>query len=305
MVASEKPDAALAGGAHAAASDPSAELPSDFDAAAYLALHRDVAAAGVDAATHYLAFGKRERRPYRRSDLPDWYDADGLRSVHNHDFMTSAEFQRAYGRGVKATGADYQWHWRVHIGLWAAKSALHLSGAFVECGVNRGFLSSAIMEALDWNVLDRQFFLLDTFGGLDERYVSPDELASGVMDKNRGALSSGFYTTSVDAVRANFAQWQRVHIIVGSIPETLEQITASEVAFAHIDMNCAPPEIAALEYLWPRLVPGAFVLLDDYAYHGYEAQKQAMDVFAASRGVAIASLPTGQGLLIRPPHAVR
>jgi hypothetical protein len=46
---------------------------------------------------------------------------------------------------------------------------------------------------------------------------------------------------------------------------------------------------------------GAMILLDDYAYVGYGVQKAAMDVTAAVKGVTIASLPTGQGLLIKPP----
>jgi hypothetical protein len=83
------------------------------------------------------------------------YDQDGLRSVHNHDFMHEPRFRRAYARGVKAVGSDYQWHWRVHVGLWAAFSASKLFGDFVECEVNRGFLSSAIMEDLEWDRLER------------------------------------------------------------------------------------------------------------------------------------------------------
>ena len=64
-------------------------------------------------------------------------------------------------------------------------------------------------------------------------------------------------------------------------------------------MNCAPPEIEAIRYLWPKLVGGGIVLLDDYAYVGYHHQKKAMDEFANSVGVEIVSLPTGQGLLIK------
>lgn len=233
------------------------------------------------------------------------YNSDGLLSHHNHDFMRDPAFLSAYARGVQAAEQDYGWYWRVHVGLWAASSAMRLAGDFVECGVNRGFLSSAIMHHLNWNAHERVFYLLDTFAGLDERYVSEQELAHGAMQKNQDALSSGFYTTNVDRVRANFSEWKNTRIVQGSIPETLTQITSAQVAFAHIDMNCAPPEVAALEYLWPRLVPGAMVLLDDYAYYGYEAQKAAMDEFSARHGVSIVSLPTGQGLLIRPPHEIR
>src|SRR5712692_9032713 len=87
---------------------------------------------------------------HRLPKYRDIYDEDGLRSIHNHEFMIDPSFRKAYNRGVFAAG-DYWWHWRVHIGLWGAYSACKLDGDFVECGVNRGFLSSAIMEYLNWD----------------------------------------------------------------------------------------------------------------------------------------------------------
>lgn len=239
-----------------------------------------------------------------RATAPVVYASDGLISVHAHAFMRDPAFIKAYARGVKAIGGidTYRWHWRLHVGLWAATVAVRLEGDFIECGVNMGFLSSAIMEHLDWNSLDRDFYLLDTFAGIDERFVSDQERGSGILLKNREKLQSGFYVEGVDQVRANFAQWPRARIIVGAVPETLSQVGATRVAFLHLDMNSAPPETAALSYFWDRLVDGAPVLLDDYAYFGCTAQRLACDDFARARGVAICALPTGQGLIITPPR---
>lgn len=231
------------------------------------------------------------------------YDQDALVTRHNHEFMNDPTFRRAYARGVKAAETDYRWHWRVHVGLWAAQAASKLPGDFVECGVNKGFLSSAIMELLDWDRTGRTFHLLDTFSGIDPRYVSEAEEAEGILEKNRKTIDSGFYVTSADAAIANFSEWRNHRIIVGAVPETLSQIEARQIAFLSIDMNCMPPEVAALEYLWPRLVDGAFVLLDDYAYVGYRQQKLGMDACARKLGVSVLSLPTGQGLIIKPPRA--
>ena len=228
------------------------------------------------------------------------YDRDGLRSVHDHSFISDPSFRKAYDRGVRAAG-DYGWHWRVHIGLWAARSASRLDGDFVECGVNRGFLASAIMEDLDWDALGKTFYLLDTFNGFDERYLSPEDVKHGAAEKNRLALQSGFYVQGVEAVRENFSEWKNVQIVQGPVPETLGAVKACAIAFLHLDMNCAFPEVATLECFWERLVPGAMILLDDYAYVGYGVQKAAMDAMAIPKGVTIASLPTGQGLLIKPP----
>ena len=44
-------------------------------------------------------------------------------------------------------------------------------------------------------------------------------------------------------------------------------------------------------------------MLDDYAYKGFAPQKAAMDAFAARKDVTICSLPTGQGLMLKPPTA--
>ena len=74
------------------------------------------------------------------------------------------------------------------------------------------------------------------------------------------------------------------------------------IAFCHIDMNCSPPEIAALSCFWDRLVPGAMVLLDDYAYCGYQPFKDGVNRFAEEKGLIIASLPTGQALLSKDPE---
>jgi len=228
------------------------------------------------------------------------YDQDGLRSIHNHDFMSEPSFCKAYQRGVLAAGDDYKWHWRVHVGLWAAFAASKLAGDFIECGVNRGFLSSAIMSDLNWDSLNKMFYLMDTFTGMDLRYVSEEELKRNKSGQNQAFLDSGFYTTRVEGVTENFSEWKNVKIIQGAIPETLAAVTSEKIAYLHLDMNCAPPEVAAFNHFWERLVPGAFVLFDDYSYHGYEMQHEALGDMAASRGLRILSLPTGQGLLIKP-----
>jgi hypothetical protein len=223
------------------------------------------------------------------------YSEDGLWTLHNCDFRDDLAFRAAYARGVRAAGADYNWRWRVHIGLWAAATAAELEGDFVECGVNRGFLSSAIMEFLDWDRLGKNFWLLDTFDGIDESILAGEELAS-VQARDH---SNPFYVRGAEEVQANFAEWKNVRMIVGSVPGTLNQVSAGRIAYLALDMNASAPEIEALKFLWARLVPGAIVLLDDYAYEGFPEQHKAWRAFAADRGLRLASLPTGQGLLIK------
>jgi hypothetical protein len=227
------------------------------------------------------------------------YAQDGLISMHNHEFMEQETFKSAYMRGIKAAKRDYCWHWRVHVGLWASSVAAKIEGDFVECGVNAGFMSSSIMHFLDWNCLCKTFYLLDTFAGIDSRYVSNDEVSDGILTKNEKLVQSGFYINDISTVTQNFSEWSRVEIIQGSIPETLDRVKTDKIAYLHIDLNCAPPEVATLKFFWDKLSSGAIVLLDDYAYYGYHHQKKAIDALAVELQCSILSLPTGQGIIIR------
>lgn len=227
------------------------------------------------------------------------YDQDGLRTLHNHDFMQDPVFNSAYNRGVKAEGRDSHWHWRVHVGLWASTHASKLQGDFVECGVNYGALSSAIMQYLNWDSLNKQFFLFDTFSGLDPNQVSETEKSTEKLDDNKKKLAAGLYTSNLELVKNNFSEWKNKELIQGTVPESLSLADIEKVAYLHLDMNIALPEVAAINYFWPKIVKSGVILLDDYAYNGYAPQKLAMDEFAKTAGISILSLPTGQGLIIK------
>jgi hypothetical protein len=178
--------------------------------------------------------------------------------------------------------------WRAYTACWAASHAARLPGDFVECGVNRGGLALTILEYLDFNSLDKRFFLLDTFEGPPQGL----QVEAAMRD-----LYSDCYA---DVVRT-FAPYRGVRIVRGVVPNTLGAIDAAEIAFLSIDMNCAEPEVAATRLLWPRLTPGGLVLLDDYAGGpAHEHQKRQLDALAVDLGVSILTMPTGQGLIVKP-----
>jgi hypothetical protein len=227
---------------------------------------------------------------------PRWtYNQDGLATIHNADFLADPRFRRAYAR-ASAGHVDLGIPWRIHTLTWAATNAMRLGGDFVECGVNRGFSSTAVLTWLDWNRTrgERRCWLMDTFNGLQAGQLNDEEHAIGRLEQFRD-----FYPECYEQARANFAEFKGVELIRGAIPDTLGLCRPQGVAFMHIDMNCAAPEVAALRHFWPLLKPGALVVLDDYAFHGYQPQKDAMDALGRELGFAVLSLPTGQGLIQR------
>lgn len=196
-------------------------------------------------------------------------------------------------------GVDPEMEWRVHVALWVARNAVRVPGDFVECGVNAGFVSSAIMQRLDWGRVAKRFYLIDTFSGPVVTQFTEKEVDLGRLQLAENAIARGAYVTDLDRVRANYAEWPNVDVVQGVVPAVLPGLGIEKVAFLHLDMNCAYPERAALEHFWKLLSPGAMVLLDDYAYVGNDGLAQAIGEAAASFDAEVLSLPTGQGLIIK------
>ncbi len=172
-------------------------------------------------------------------------------------------------------------------------------GDFVECGVNAGFISSAIMQYLDWESIGRNFYLIDTFAGPPLNQYSAAEIQHGRDHVARKALASGAYVTDMDRIRSNFSPWPNAILMQGEVPGVLSQLPLAQASFVHLDLNSATPERAALEFFWPRLCDRGLILLDDYAYFGSSLQGDAFDEVARRLGIEILSLPTGQGLILK------
>ena len=112
------------------------------------------------------------------------------------------------------------------------------------------------------------------------------------------------YSDCYERVKSNFGGMDFTHIVRGSIPSTLPQVMAEKIAFLHIDMNATVPEIAALDYFWSRISTFGVVILDDYGWPRHHEQKVGFDRFTAAKGLQILQLPTGQGLIIKPPSTI-
>ena len=221
------------------------------------------------------------------------YNDDGLACSMSCDCLNDELFLNSYELG-KRTGSwgDSNIHWRAYVVCWAAHRAKSLEGDFVECGVNRGGYSRAVINYVDFPSLPKKFYLLDTFQGLSADLISDAERARGVKP--------GGYEECFDAVVETFKGFN-VEIIRGTIPDTLDKVKTDKVCYLSIDMNCAAPEIAAAQFFWDKLVSGAVIVLDDYARGDrYYEQRTAFDRFAAERSVQILTLPTGQGLIFKP-----
>jgi O-methyltransferase len=217
------------------------------------------------------------------------YAEDGLRASKNCGFLSDREFLCSYDALLRQDG-NAKNRWRAHVTQWAAFHASKLPGDFVETGVDRGCFSASVCSYVDFASLqDKTFFLIDTFGGLIADLVSEEERAAF---KNE-------YADTYQFVKDSFSRYPNVEVVRGVVPDVLETIPFSQIAYLSIDLNCATPERSALEFFWPLLVGGGIVVLDDYGFPGRGAQQETADEFARTVGARVLSVPTGQGILIK------
>jgi O-methyltransferase len=183
--------------------------------------------------------------------------------------------------------------WRAHTAVWAARHALALEGDFVECGVYLGILSLTIAHSLDFSRVPKNFWLFDTWDGLSEAALTTAE-------KKRSDEQGWIYRGVYDLAVRNFEPFPNVTLVRGTLPASLEGQPINKIAYLSIDLNSASPEEAVIRLLWDRIVPGGIILIDDYGWIGFDEQRVMWDAFAAECSVPILSLPTGQGLIIKP-----
>lgn len=246
-------------------------------------------------------------RPYLKAVFPervrkrkffDFY-ADGMGvKGRNLSHLTSKEFVSAWELAVAGNidgfkGSVPDIRWRAHTCIWAARHALLLDGDFVECGVNTGLLSMTVCHAVDFGQQPRRFFLYDTFEG-----IPADELSGSERDEAI-TINAHRYFDCYEIAKRNFDTFPNVNLVRGRLPGSLAGTLPERIAYLSIDLNSATFEHQTIEALWPRMVPGAVVVIDDYGFAGKEPQFAMWNEFAATYGTTIMNLPTGQGVLLK------
>lgn len=201
----------------------------------------------------------------------------------NLSFLDDAEFMAAFNKNIE-TEVEKAVIWRNHVLCWAARNAMRLDGDLVECACYKGTTARIVCDYLDFGKSDKQYYLYDLF-----------EHDAGMDHHDLPDLGVDLY----EKVKQRFADLGNVRVIQGSVPEILRQVAPDKIALLHLDLNGATAELGALEFLFDRVVPGGVIILDDYGWLHYRAQKEAEDPFFAARGYRVLELPTGQGMVIK------
>jgi O-methyltransferase len=143
-----------------------------------------------------------------------------------------------------------------------------IPGAFAEVGVWRGETSAFLHRIAP----ERTLYLFDTFAGFPDRDLPP-----GMTDER-------FRDTSEEAVRRRVGPSENVVLRPGYVPDTLAGLEDETFAFVLLDLDLHAPTRASLEFFYPRLSGGGYLVMHDYNNSESNwACKRAFDEFLEGR----------------------
>lgn len=167
-----------------------------------------------------------------------------------------------------------------------------LKGAFVECGVWKGGTTGVMAYVANKAKAGRKVWLFDSFEGLPEPTKKDGAVASAyASNRDSGKLASIQKCVGpLEDVKKLFFSVlklnpESIYIGKGWFQDVLprERQNVGPIALLRLDADWYESTKCALENLYDNVVPGGYVLIDDYGH--WEGCKKAVDEFFHNRNI--------------------
>jgi len=206
----------------------------------------------------------------------------------SHQFDLEPEFLELYERCREQTMTSLE---RMYA-LYAATRHIAeraLPGDFVECGVWRG--GSVMLMALTLlrhGDTTRDLWLYDTFRGMttpsdcDVQAMSGRAAADILRDRERTTDDPFWGVAPRAIVEENLRRtgYEHFRFVEGDVTATLPASAPEQIALLRLDTDWYASTRHELEHLYPRLVRGGVLIIDDYGY--WRGARQATDEYLAT-----------------------
>jgi len=169
--------------------------------------------------------------------------------------------------------------------------AAGIAGDVVECGVWRGGSSMLAAKALlHFGQDHRHLHLFDTFDGMTAPSTHDVDLngvdAESVMRlHNREDEASSIWCYSPlekvqQAMSSTGYPNTRIHFVKGRVEDTIPQAAPQKIAILRLDTDWYESTRHELEHLFPRLVVGGVLIIDDYGH--WQGARKAVDEYLSA-----------------------
>ena len=168
--------------------------------------------------------------------------------------------------------------------------SVNLPGDFAEVGVFKGASFSRFrkLASLFHPDYTRKFFGFDVFGPFPDSDWEADSKMLTELRELDGSTSIG--KAELEAILEAQGLADNVSLIEGDVTKTLPKFFAenpySAFSIVNIDLDLYGPTKLALEFLYPRVVKGGVVILDDYA-GGFPGANRAVEEYLQEQNLDV------------------
>jgi hypothetical protein len=168
------------------------------------------------------------------------------------------------------------------------RAARRLGGAMAELGVFAGGTARLICEAKG----EAPLHLFDVFETLQMPAEPPPAASRAAEVRAR----FGAWHTPRAVVERLLEPYAGVRIHAGTFPDTARGLERERFAFVHLDADLESTTREALQFFYPRLLPGGVIIGDDYIQPDV---RRAFDEFFAPLAAPVVALPWSQAVAIK------
>lgn len=178
-----------------------------------------------------------------------------------------------------------------------------IEGDFVEVGVWRGGSSLVAKKFLTGG---RRFFLFDTYAGMtkpteNDFRIGADnnESAAAKWQTSQKSDHNDWVFASLEEVKKNFDKFNLLDSSIefrkGDVRETLlTESLPTQIAILRLDTDFYDSTLIEMQKLWPSLVSGGILILDDYGH--WDGARKAVDEYIQDLGLSdILMIPIAGG----------
>ncbi len=169
------------------------------------------------------------------------------------------------------------------------KMASNVTGSIVECGIFKGASLSrfAIFREIFGDSISKKIIGFDTFDKFPKTDFIPDKKMRNKFIKAAGSQSIS--KTQMLKVLKHKGLEKKVELVQGNIVETVPKYVKShpelKLSLLNLDTDVYEPAVTILKYLYPRIVRGGILILDDYGV--FPGETRAVDEYFKDKKVKI------------------
>ncbi len=164
-------------------------------------------------------------------------------------------------------------------------------GAVAECGVYRGNSLFGIAHRL--RIMEKEavpVFGFDSFEGFPQ--PTDEDRINGKYPLH--ALKETFGDTDYETIslRARSLGYSNIRLVKGYFENTLHRFSDFRFQIVHLDVGLYQSYKTCLEFFYPRLVTGGYIIFDEYdCDEKYPGARKAIDLFLADKPEKLECFP--------------